>query len=94
MWIGRSIVAYHMDILITIIVDRDGMLATVSSFVLLPLLAIDALYSAHVTVSSESRHSYREREKGFKGRMKRWGFKGMSASHGALLSHRDIGSTG
>ena len=26
--------------------------------------------------------------------MKRWGMKGMPASHGALLSHRSIGSTG
>lgn len=26
--------------------------------------------------------------------MKRWGFKGMPASHGASLSHRSIGSTG
>lgn len=28
------------------------------------------------------------------GGMKRWGFKGMPASHGASLSHRSIGSTG
>lgn len=26
--------------------------------------------------------------------MKRWGFSGMPASHGASLSHRSIGSTG
>ncbi|CAI9771129.1 unnamed protein product [Fraxinus pennsylvanica] len=32
--------------------------------------------------------------KGFQGGMKRWGFKGMPASHGASLSHRSIGSTG
>ncbi|KAL6001319.1 60S ribosomal protein L3B [Asimina triloba] len=29
-----------------------------------------------------------------KGGMKRWGFSGMPASHGASLSHRSIGSTG
>jgi hypothetical protein len=28
------------------------------------------------------------------GGMKRWGFSGMPASHGASLSHRSIGSTG
>ncbi|XP_075479023.1 large ribosomal subunit protein uL3m-like isoform X1 [Primulina tabacum] len=32
--------------------------------------------------------------KGFGGGMKRWGFKGMPASHGASLSHRSISSTG
>ncbi|CAI7891127.1 unnamed protein product [Closterium sp. NIES-54] len=32
--------------------------------------------------------------KGFQGPMKRWGFKGMPASHGASLSHRSHGSTG
>lgn len=32
--------------------------------------------------------------KGFQGGMKRWGFKGMPASHGASLSHRSLGSTG
>ncbi|RYQ99798.1 hypothetical protein HN51_050044 [Arachis hypogaea] len=32
--------------------------------------------------------------KGFQGGMKRHGFKGMLASHGASLSHRSIGSTG
>ncbi|EIM89875.1 mitochondrial 50S ribosomal protein L3 [Stereum hirsutum FP-91666 SS1] len=32
--------------------------------------------------------------KGFQGGMKRWGFKGQRASHGASLSHRSIGSTG
>ncbi|CAM6087683.1 unnamed protein product [Calypogeia fissa] len=32
--------------------------------------------------------------KGFQGGMKRWGFSGMPASHGASLSHRSIGSTG
>lgn len=32
--------------------------------------------------------------KGFQGAMKRWGFKGMPASHGASLSHRSQGSTG
>ncbi|RWR94491.1 50S ribosomal protein L3-2, chloroplastic [Cinnamomum micranthum f. kanehirae] len=34
------------------------------------------------------------RGKGFQGGMKRWGFKGMPATHGASLSHRSIGSTG
>ncbi|XP_043710425.1 50S ribosomal protein L3-2, mitochondrial-like [Telopea speciosissima] len=34
------------------------------------------------------------RGKGFQGGMKRWGFAGMPASHGASLSHRSIGSTG
>ncbi|KAJ4959593.1 hypothetical protein NE237_026704 [Protea cynaroides] len=34
------------------------------------------------------------RGKGFQGGMKRWGFSGMPASHGASLSHRSIGSTG
>lgn len=28
------------------------------------------------------------------GGMKRWGFAGMPASHGASLSHRSLGSTG
>lgn len=32
--------------------------------------------------------------KGFQGGMKRWGFKGMPASHGCSLSHRAIGATG
>ncbi|XP_057805379.1 50S ribosomal protein L3-2, mitochondrial-like isoform X4 [Salvia miltiorrhiza] len=32
--------------------------------------------------------------KGFQGGMKRWGFKGMPASHGQSLSHPSIGSTG
>lgn len=32
--------------------------------------------------------------KGFQGVMKRWGFSGMPASHGASLSHRSLGSTG
>lgn len=32
--------------------------------------------------------------KGFQGAMKRWGFAGMPASHGASLSHRSLGSTG
>ena len=32
--------------------------------------------------------------KGFQGGMKRWGFKGMPASHGCSLSHRSIGATG
>ncbi|KAG6483959.1 50S ribosomal protein L3-2, mitochondrial-like [Zingiber officinale] len=34
------------------------------------------------------------RGKGFQGGMKRWGFSGMPASHGASLSHRSLGSTG
>ena len=32
--------------------------------------------------------------KGFQGGMKRWGFKGLPASHGVSLAHRSIGSTG
>ncbi|KAF5347882.1 hypothetical protein D9757_013421 [Collybiopsis confluens] len=32
--------------------------------------------------------------KGFQGGMKRWGFKGLRASHGVSISHRKIGSTG
>lgn len=32
--------------------------------------------------------------KGFQGVMKRWGFKGFPASHGASLVHRSAGSTG
>lgn len=32
--------------------------------------------------------------KGFQGAMKRWGFKGQGASHGASRSHRSLGSTG
>lgn len=31
---------------------------------------------------------------GLQGGMKRWGFRGMPASHGASLSHRSLGSTG
>jgi large subunit ribosomal protein L3 len=32
--------------------------------------------------------------KGFAGAMKRWGFKGLRASHGVSISHRSHGSTG
>lgn len=32
--------------------------------------------------------------KGFAGGMKRWGFKGMPASHGVSKTHRQIGATG
>ncbi|KAL1710070.1 translation protein [Schizophyllum commune] len=32
--------------------------------------------------------------KGFQGGMKRWGFGGLAASHGASISHRSLGSTG
>lgn len=32
--------------------------------------------------------------KGFQGAMKKWGFKGMPASHGVSLSHRHLGATG
>ncbi|KAK7467203.1 hypothetical protein VKT23_004261 [Stygiomarasmius scandens] len=32
--------------------------------------------------------------KGFQGPMKRWGFKGLRASHGVSISHRSGGSTG
>ena len=32
--------------------------------------------------------------KGFQGGMKRWGMKGGRASHGASLSHRQLGSIG
>ena len=32
--------------------------------------------------------------KGFQGGMKRWGFKGLRASHGVSVSHRSLGSTG
>ena len=34
------------------------------------------------------------KDKGFQGAMKRWGFKGMPASHGCSLSHRSIGAMG
>src|SRR6476469_9465891 len=32
--------------------------------------------------------------KGFAGAMKRWGFKGLRATHGVSVSHRSLGSTG
>ena len=32
--------------------------------------------------------------KGFQGVMRRWGFKGLGASHGVSVSHRSLGSTG
>lgn len=32
--------------------------------------------------------------KGFQGGMKRWGFKGLKASHGVSVSHRSSGSAG
>ena len=32
--------------------------------------------------------------KGFAGVMKRWGFKGLPATHGTSLTHRSHGSTG
>ncbi|WP_174287290.1 50S ribosomal protein L3 [Sphingomonas bacterium] len=32
--------------------------------------------------------------KGFQGGMKRWGFKGLRATHGVSVSHRSLGSTG
>ncbi|KAJ3115573.1 54S ribosomal protein L3 [Phlyctochytrium bullatum] len=34
------------------------------------------------------------KRKGFQGAMKRWGFKGLRASHGVSISHRSLGSTG
>jgi ribosomal protein L3 len=47
-------------------------------------------FRAHV---SSITHFYRI-GKGFQGGMKRWGFKGLKASHGVSLSHRSLGSTG
>jgi large subunit ribosomal protein L3 len=32
--------------------------------------------------------------RGFQGAMKRWGFKGLRATHGVSVSHRSLGSTG
>ena len=32
--------------------------------------------------------------KGFQGGMRRWGFRGLEASHGVSVSHRSLGSTG
>lgn len=32
--------------------------------------------------------------KGYAGVMKRWGFKGLPATHGTSLTHRSLGSTG
>lgn len=36
----------------------------------------------------------RSRDKGFQGVMKRWGFKGQSATHGTSRAHRSPGSIG
>ena len=36
----------------------------------------------------------RTQGKGFAGGMKRWGFKGLRATHGVSVSHRSLGSTG
>lgn len=32
--------------------------------------------------------------KGFQGGMKKWGFRGLRASHGVSVSHRKLGATG
>jgi large subunit ribosomal protein L3 len=53
-----------------------------------PLLARHFVPGQMVTVSSVSQG------KGFQGGMKRWGFRGGSASHGNSLSHRVLGATG
>lgn len=45
-------------------------------------------------VRLSSRPSARSTGKGFQGVMKRYNFAGQSASHGASLSHRSLGSTG
>jgi large subunit ribosomal protein L3 len=48
-------------------------------------------YSPYVRLTQNVQHSV---GKGFQGVMKRWGFKGLRASHGVSLSHRSGGSTG
>ena len=53
-----------------------------------PLLARHFVPGQMVQVSSVSQG------KGFQGAMKRWGFRGGSASHGNSLSHRVLGATG
>ena len=54
----------------------------------LPITAAHFLAGQCVSVQAKSIG------KGFQGAMKRWGFKGMPASHGCSLSHRALGATG
>ena len=48
----------------------------------------------HFTVGQYVDVKGKSKGKGFQGAMKRWGFRGLPASHGHSLSHRSHGSTG
>nr|8A22_Ab Chain Ab, uL3m [Polytomella magna]8APN_Ab Chain Ab, uL3m [Polytomella magna]8APO_Ab Chain Ab, uL3m [Polytomella magna] len=50
--------------------------------------------AAHFVVGQQVDVTGYTTDKGFQGVMKRWGFKGMPASHGVSLSHRKPGATG
>lgn len=54
-------------------------------FCLIPILLAAFV---HILKDSQAMSSLKQ------GGMKRWGFAGMPASHGASLPHRSIGSTG
>lgn len=53
-----------------------------------PILASHFVAGQSVDIQALSK------DKGFQGAMKRWGFKGMPASHGCSKSHRSIGAMG
>ena len=64
-------------------------------------VAEDALLDLGVTVSADHFVAGQlvdiagvTQGKGFQGGMKRWGFRGLRATHGVSVSHRSLGSTG
>ncbi|KAJ3329422.1 kynurenine 3-monooxygenase, mitochondrial precursor [Blyttiomyces sp. JEL0837] len=52
------------------------------------------LTSAHFVAGQYIDCQAKSMGKGFQGAMKRWGFKGLRATHGVSISHRSLGSTG
>ncbi|MBC7987938.1 MAG: 50S ribosomal protein L3, partial [Sphingomonadaceae bacterium] len=59
------------------------------------LLPVGATLTAdHFVAGQMVDVSGRTQGKGFQGGMKRWGFKGLRATHGVSVSHRSLGSTG
>lgn len=53
-----------------------------------------SLNAAHFTAGQFVDVQAISKDKGFQGVVKRWGFKGQSASHGTSLAHRSPGSIG
>ncbi len=51
-------------------------------------------FSSIISVGDKISISGKSIGKGFAGPMKRWGFRGLEASHGVSVSHRSHGSTG